>query len=494
MGGTGGVVEPPGMVEICGNAADEDTMNDACPQNVANWHARFGDQAMQRVRRVAISTNGDVVIAGEYDGTVDIGSPVFPSVSDLTGAGKYQAFVARFGPDGSPKWIFNDGSTIEGTALDVAVPNNDMPPNTTDDTYWTGLQLNHATVSKISNSGMLDIVWSTGAFDQAPGSRGNAIIKPFGNTLYVAGTVQGVGLIDCTDIPDPTYDSPTPRLFLAALDATDALKGVCKWAKIYDGGDIDPESVRLSLSANGMTADPVIAGTYRKRIDGSTWPDVPSDRTGVFFIQANATNGTIVRSRGYTTTGAGEIKVRQLRSVPVMGNMVITGAFRGKFDTNLNDALDPTSTSGDTSTDAFVMNVNVATDFDVRWINRFGGADIQEGTGVAVASGNIYATGITYGPMSPDPATTLGQMCPPNGGKCMYWLEMLGDTGKVVWAESIGSKDAAANANIDVIANNTNVVLAGGWSLPLDFGTGTSKPAKGNLDIFLASYTAASLP
>ena len=96
--------------------------------------------------------------------------------------------------------------------------------------------------------------------------------------------------------------------------------------------------------------------------------------------------------------------------------------------------------------------------------------------------------------MSPDPATTKGQMCNPNEGKCMYWIKMAGVDGTVAWAEPIGSKDLSANPIIDVAMNDTTVVLAGGWSQPIDFGDGIKKAVSGNLDIFVASYDAAKLP
>ncbi len=497
MGGMGGAMEPPGTVEICGNSIDEDgmagiggmggvgTVEAVCPQNKATWNARFGDNEMQRARRVTISGNDDIIIAGEYDGTVNIGSPTNFLVEDDTNAGNYQPFVARFGPDGTAKWIIKDGAFI-GTARDVTTHTANLP-KVVEDTYWTGVHVDHASVIKITTEP--PSTWSTTAFDNAPGSRGAAIeVATLGGMLYVAGTVMGTGSFDCV-MPPPAYTGiTTPTLFLAAIKPAD---GTCAWAEIYPGADIDPESVTMKFYGG----NPIIAGTYRKAIEGTTWPNVSGGNSGVFFLQTDAKTGTITNSRGYATADIGEINVRRMQVMSVMGgNVFVTGSFRGKFDTNLDAAKEPASTSADTALDAFVMSVDVTKNFDVQWINRFGGPNIQEGTGLAALSGNIYATGITYGPMSPDPATTLGQMCPPNEGKCMYWMRMSGNDGKVAWAESIGTKDAAANSTIDVAFNGKNVVLAGGWSLLLNFGDMMNKAPKGNLDIFLASYTAASLP
>ncbi|HMY15789.1 MAG TPA: hypothetical protein PKA58_05645 [Polyangium sp.] len=483
MGGMGGAVEPPGTVEICGNDIDEDASGTTCPLHVATWNARFGDQAMQRARRVVLtSAASEILFGGDYDGLINIGSSMNPiTVADGTGADKYQAFVARLGSDATPKWILHDGLVNQGHAADIVVYEIGS------DTYWTGARFDRANVTKIKSMGSVD--WTTTAFANAPGSRGSAVaLAAMGSQLYVAGTVTGSGTFDCAEVPKPAYNvGSSSALFLAAINPSD---GKCIWAEIYAGGDVDPGSVSLKY----FGGSPVIAGTYRTPISGPGWPDVTMGGSGIFFLAADPTTGTISKSRGYVTAGAGEINVRRMQVMTTAkGNLFVTGSFRGKFATNLG-VMDPISTSADNAVDAFVMSVNSTSNFDVQWINRFGGPNIQEGTGLAAMNGIVYATGISYGPMSPDPATTKGQMCNPNEGKCMYWIKMAGVDGTVAWAEPIGSKDFSANPIIDVAMNDTAVVLAGGWSQPIDFGDGIKKAVSGNLDIFVASYDAAKLP
>lgn len=75
------------------------------PEGGCIWSKRFGDRNTQHARCVAADVSGNVIVSGEFYGSVDFGGGA------LTSAGNADIFVAKFGPDGSHAWSnrFGDG-------------------------------------------------------------------------------------------------------------------------------------------------------------------------------------------------------------------------------------------------------------------------------------------------------------------------------------------------------------------------------------------------
>lgn len=77
------------------------------------WTKHFGDSSNQRAFGVAVDSHDNIVLAGHAEGTIGFGGGV------LTSSGKYDAFVAHLGPDGAHHW-----SQIFGDALDDQTANS----------------------------------------------------------------------------------------------------------------------------------------------------------------------------------------------------------------------------------------------------------------------------------------------------------------------------------------------------------------------------------
>jgi hypothetical protein len=77
----------------------------------------FGDNDAQAVTGVAVPTNGEVIVAGNYKGSFDLGTGV-PSVS----AGLFDGFLARLNAKGCPTWERTfpgpNGQSTKAIALD----------------------------------------------------------------------------------------------------------------------------------------------------------------------------------------------------------------------------------------------------------------------------------------------------------------------------------------------------------------------------------------
>ena len=70
------------------------------------WSKGFGDGSHQAAEAVAVDASGNVIVTGNFEGTVDFGGGA------LTSAGSGDIFVAKFGSDGAHLWskCFGDGS------------------------------------------------------------------------------------------------------------------------------------------------------------------------------------------------------------------------------------------------------------------------------------------------------------------------------------------------------------------------------------------------
>jgi TolB-like protein len=103
----GGVLTSAGSVDIFVAQFDADGTH--------QWSKLFGDSEYQQGNRIACDASGNVIIAGHFEGSVNFGG------GTLTEAGQKDAFVAKFGSDGSHMWSKRFGDTFEQSGNGVAV-------------------------------------------------------------------------------------------------------------------------------------------------------------------------------------------------------------------------------------------------------------------------------------------------------------------------------------------------------------------------------------
>jgi len=89
-----------------------DTMA-AAPTHI--WSQRFGDAASQSARAVAIDTFSNIVMTGEFSGTINFGD------GPLTSAGGNDVFLTKLGPGGGVQLSRRFGDASSQRAADVAV-------------------------------------------------------------------------------------------------------------------------------------------------------------------------------------------------------------------------------------------------------------------------------------------------------------------------------------------------------------------------------------
>ncbi len=85
------------------------------PDGTHRWSKGIGDLVPQIAEDVAVDFSGNVIVTGRFMGTADFGG------GNLTSAGNYDAFVAKFGPGGSHVWSKHFGDNSEQQADAVCV-------------------------------------------------------------------------------------------------------------------------------------------------------------------------------------------------------------------------------------------------------------------------------------------------------------------------------------------------------------------------------------
>ena len=83
------------------------------------WAGQIGGSGTTLVRSVAVDSSDNILVAGFFDGTLEIGANKVPSTGNL------DAFVAKLGPDGSPIWVRTFGDAAEQRATAVVAADSD---------------------------------------------------------------------------------------------------------------------------------------------------------------------------------------------------------------------------------------------------------------------------------------------------------------------------------------------------------------------------------
>ncbi len=82
---------------------------------VHQWSQRFGSTAFDEGRSIAVDGPGNVLVTGLFPGTVNFGG------ANLVSAGSYDVFVAKYNAAGVHQWSQRFGSTLEDDGNGVAV-------------------------------------------------------------------------------------------------------------------------------------------------------------------------------------------------------------------------------------------------------------------------------------------------------------------------------------------------------------------------------------
>lgn len=257
------------------------------------WSKRYGDSAQQQSAAVAIDTEGNIVIAGTFWGTLDFGG------GPIKSGGQDDIFVAKLDPSGNHLWSkrFGDGQTKQG-ARSVSV-------SATGDVYVTGqcagtVDFGDGPLAKIGEADAfllaLDAAgqhrWSKrwGLGNQYQGGTG-VTVDPTGNVLvtgYCQGAIDmGTGVLPANGSFDVCLGKFSPT-------------GAPIFTRRF-GSTKNDVPAAIATDASGHI---LLTGYHEGPIDFGGGPLAHVLASNTFVTKLDA-NGVHVWSRGYGTNARG---------------------------------------------------------------------------------------------------------------------------------------------------------------------------------------------
>ena len=401
-----------------------------------DWVKAWGGTADDSGHSVVVDGAGNVYVAGEFGGSVDFNPAPAPSDFHVSNGGQ-DAFVSKFGPDGTLRWA----RTWGGTGRDVA---NGLAVDRTGHVYISG---------------------------------------PFQNSVDFN--------------PDPAGSETQSsnagaanNIYLSKLDP----EGNLEWVKTWGPADGGAESYGIALDSAGYLF--VVGDFSGSNCDFNPWSaphDVHANHPGVFFdayLSKFGPDGTFQWAK--TWGGEGYDDGPSL-AIDSLDNVYVGGMYASKtinFDPagGLGGANHPAQDSGYV-VDAFLSKFSNAGVF--QWVKTWGGAGSDEiiQTLTVDRSNHVYAGG-RFGCASCDFDPGVSVDTHASHGNLDAFISKFDAGGAFQWARTWGGTGLDVSAGL-VVDSLNNVYAAGLFNSSVDFGTGNAVPSNGASDGFLSKFDRA---
>lgn len=453
--------------DACATPEDEDC-DGVVPACEEVWSRAFGDASGQYARSVAVDADGNVLVAGQFEGTVDFGGG--PLVATGTSV---DAFVAKFDRYGTHLWSkrfpgegnqfamaidvdARGGVVVAGRAFgSIDLGGGALASRGSDDVF----------VARLDADG--EHVWSK-IFGGSGADRCDRIaVGPTGDVL-VAGGFHGS--VDFG--AGPLTSAGMRDAFVLALGGED---GRTRFA-VRAGGPGDDQAFAVAADATG---DLFLAGQFSGAIELGGGQLESAGLTDVFLARLGPSGDHVWSARfgGAEADEAHDVAVDQ-----ATGDVVLTGTFASTLDLGGG----PLESAG--ARDLFVARLSG--DGEHLLSQRFGDAedqlftDFETGARASAAvdeAGNVLLAGPLFG------AADFGGGELTSRGKTDMYLVKLGPSGDHLFSALFG--DAQTQVGLDVAAGSgPSVVVAGRFYGNLRFGEAQLSGA-GQGDAFVAKLS-----
>jgi Beta-propeller repeat len=227
------------------------------------WSKNFGDGDIQFGRQVAVTSDGNVVVTGQFRGGIDFGA------ANIASAGNWDIFLAKLdGNDGKKVWSKGFGDNADQISYSLAVDSKD-------NIVITG------TLQGTTNFGVGDLTASVTGSDvfvaRFTSDGGHLWSKRFGDSNYaqtsrdvavdgagnvlITGYFKGALTFEGTTLNDSANNSAQETdVFVAKLKSSDGSLG---WARSF--GDKDYQ-VAWAVASDPL-GNVIFGGTYQGKID-----------------------------------------------------------------------------------------------------------------------------------------------------------------------------------------------------------------------------------
>ena len=281
------------------------------------WSRRFGGQGSEFVYAVAVDPTGNILLAGNFTGTVDFGSG-----SPLTSAGPSDVFVAKLDASGAPIWARSSGDAQGSTALAVGADGSVVLAG-----YFSGT-VNFGGGPALTSAGATDVfvvkldpdgtpVWAR-RFGDEQGQGATGVATDASGGVVVTGYFNGA--VDFGDGP-PLESAGQGDVFVTKLDAS----GAPLWARRF--GD---EQLQISSGvATDASGAAVVAGYFNGTVDFGSGPPLESAGQGDVFVTKLDASGAPLWARRF-----GDATYQEAAAIAVSpaGSIAVTGHFDGAME------------------------------------------------------------------------------------------------------------------------------------------------------------------
>lgn len=284
------------------------------------WSAHFGDSADQYGAAIGCDSNGNVIITGRNEGTVDFGGGAItsPAAGQIGGGAVY---VAKLDAAGTHVWShgYGDGSDQYGVSV-AATPQGDVVVMATGggsvdfgDGLLTGLGGGDVFVAKLA-AGDGAAIWSKRFGDEATQYGKHVATDAEGNVFVLA---AGSGAMDFGG--GPLVAAGDQDVFIAKLNGN----GEHVWSRRYGSPGGTAEGTSVAVDGGGNV---ILTGAFTGQINfgGGMLPSAGGK--DVFLVKLSK-DGMHVWSRRY-----GDGDSQAATAIALAGSLFLTGYFGGAVD------------------------------------------------------------------------------------------------------------------------------------------------------------------
>jgi hypothetical protein len=483
------------------------TVTASAPPPPPGFADKAGGTGVNAGLAVATDAQGNIYIAGQFDGPADF--PVAGAVVTLPGIGNADAFVAKYSPTGQFLWAQQLGGPFDDKATGVAV-------DSAGDVYVTGdfqgtmqigtqqftaLGVSDAFVVKLDSSG--NFLWSH-QFQELSGiGKGGVVlgdlgdgglfitynpvsrVSPYGDTASGI-AVDAAGNVYVTGLYQQEVDFGGPILGVGNTESAYVAKltsdGVCLWAEPVESGGAARESA-VAVDGSGNV---YAVASFRAL-------DVSSALATSIDLQKMDSSGNILWQRPLVeTTNAQATGL----AVDQAGNVFVTGDFVG---TGKPVNFDPTSGTADQlaplrgTNNVFVEKLT--SHGAVAWVQGMGNRiSICTSTGIAVDNqGHVFVTGYF------ERSIALNGRLLQGAGLTNTFVAEFNGTGGIAVHSATEGGDESTRANAIAVGSQGFVIITGlfdgttnlGGLSPLSVAESGDADSAGGTDIFVARLELA---
>jgi hypothetical protein len=395
-----------GVFNMTSTGSEDIFISKVDPSGNFIWAKQIGGSGSDVGYSISIDSNGDVYLAGFFNGTSDFDPGT--GVYNLTSAGVNDIYVLKLNSTGIFVWAKRMGSTGDDYAISLAVDANNVYTTgyfegTVDFDPGTGIfnltssGNNDCFVSKLDALG--NFVWAR-KFGGTQFDNGSSITVDATGNVYTTGPFMSTVDFDPgAGVFNLTAPSGGTDVFISKLNSS----GNFVWAKQFTGPTLNRVSYGISLDAAGNV---LIAGNFDSTSDfdpGTGFFNLSPFSANVddIFITKLDASGNFVWAK--QLGGTGNDRAFSI-CTDVAGNVYSGGYFNSIADFDPNAGIYNLNSSG--GSDAFISKLNSSGNFV--WAIQISGASSQYVNSVTLDLNNsVLAIGYHIGTSDFDPNASV---------------------------------------------------------------------------------------